>query len=298
VRNPPFAYWPMIRRPRLEWPDGARIAFWIGANVEYYELERPGLNVPPAAGAAEPQTIEFSRREYGPRVCIWRLMRVLDKYSMRASVLLNSDVCERYPEIITEGNKRRWAWLGHGKTNSRKWSGMAVEEERAALADVVATIRRCTGQQIKGWLGPSLSESWDTPDLLAEQGLTYVCDWPCDDQPFPMRVKQGRLIGIPYAGDLNDQAVFMGKTVSGPTYYDIVTSHFDVLYEEAATTGLVVGLPVHPFIVNTPYRHKYLDQALGYIAGHEGVWLTTSDEIADWYYAHHYDAAVRTIEGT
>jgi peptidoglycan/xylan/chitin deacetylase (PgdA/CDA1 family) len=285
----------MLGRPRLEWPNGARIAFWIGVNVEYYQIEQPSFSVSPATAAAEPQTIEFSRREYGPRVGIWRLMRVLDKYGLRASVLLNSDVCHQYPQIIEEGNKRRWAWLGHGKTNSRKWTGMSMDEERAALAEVVGTIRERTGQPVRGWLGPALSETWNTPALLAEQGLTYLCDWPVDDQPYPMQVPSGRLIGMPYTSDLNDMSMFRGNTVDGPAYHDIVTSHFDVLYEEAAATGLVCCLPVHPFIINQPYRHKYLDQVLAYIAGHENVWLTTSDEIADWYYAHYYDQAVQAI---
>ncbi len=222
-------------------------------------------------------------------------MDALDKYGMRASVLLNSDVCLHYPEIIEEGNRRNWVWLAHGKTNTDRWTNMSLEEERRAMGEVVGTIREHTGRQPRGWLGPALGETYNTPNVLAENGVTYICDYCNDDLPYPMKVAQGRMISVPYSLEINDLGLFVGKTTSGPAFYDIVTDHFDVLYGEGAQRPRVMALALHPMIVGQPYRHKHLERALSYIDGHDGVWLATSDEIADWYYARYYEQAVAQL---
>jgi peptidoglycan/xylan/chitin deacetylase (PgdA/CDA1 family) len=165
---------------------------------------------------------------------------------------------------------------------------MSLEEERRALTEVVTTIKDGTGQQPKGWLGPALSETLNTPDLLAELGLSYILDWCNDDQPHPMRVKQGRMISVPYSIEVNDIGLFLGTGLTGPQFHQMLVDQFDVLYEDGARTGRVMAVCLHPFIINQPFRHKYLDTALDYITRHENVWVTTSDDIADWYYQHYY----------
>jgi allantoinase len=293
--NQLYQYSPIIHRPKLELPGDARVAFWIGLNIEHYEVDKPSTSIFGGTAALQPDPLNYGWRDYGPRVGIWRMMDVLDKYSIRASVLLNSDVCERYPQILEEGKKRRWAWLAHGKNNSIFEAGMSREEERQYLKDVVATITAATGQQPRGWLGPALTETFNTPEILSELGLTYLLDWCNDDQPFPLTVKSGRMISVPYSIEMNDVSLFVGKSLTPADFAQIVMDQFDVLYEEGAHSGRVMCLALHPFIISQPFRHKYLDKALAYIAGHDRVWLTTSDEIAEWYFSHAYDAAVNAI---
>jgi allantoinase len=290
--NQLYDYSPIIHRPRLELPNGARVAFWVGLNVEHYQVDKPSTSIFAGTAMLQPDPLNYGWRDYGPRVGIWRMMDVLDKHRLRASVLLNADVCERYPQIIEEGKRRGWAWLAHGKNNSIFEAGMSRDEERAYLGEVVATIARATGQQPRGWLGPALTETFDTPELLAELGLSYLLDWCNDDQPFPLKVRAGRMISVPYSIELNDISLFVGKSLSGQDFAQMVMDQFDVLYEEGQRSGRVMCLALHPFIINQPFRHKYLDQALGYIAGHDAVWLATSDEIAEWYLANAYEQAV------
>jgi len=292
LENQLYAYSPIIDRPPLHFPEGARVAFWVGLNVEHYQVDKPSTSIFGGTATLQPDPLNYGWRDYGPRVGIWRMMDLLDKYHVRASVLLNSDVCERYPRIIREGNTRGWAWLAHGKNNSIFEAGMSLEEERTYLRDVIGTIARATGQQPKGWLGPALTETFNTPEILADLGVSYLLDWCNDDQPFPLNVKAGRMISVPYSIEMNDVSLFVGKSLSGQDFAQAVTDQFDVLYAEGERTGRVMCLALHPFIVNQPFRHKYLDQALEYIAGHDDVWLATSDEIAEWYFANAYDAAV------
>jgi allantoinase len=293
VDNQLFDYSPIIERTPLALPNGARLAFWVGLNIEHYQVDKPSTTIFGGTAALQPDPLNYGWRDYGTRVGIWRMMDVLDQYRIRASVLLNSDVCERYPQIIREGNKRGWIWLAHGKNNSIFEAGMSAEEERAYLSEVVQTISRCTGSQPKGWLGPALTETFNTPEILAELGLTYLLDWCSDDQPFPLNVKAGRMISVPYSIEMNDISLFVGKSLSGPDFAQMVMDQFDVLYAEGERGGRVMCLALHPFIINQPFRHKYIDKALEYIAGHEHVWLATSDEIADWYFANAYETAIR-----
>ena len=296
MENQLYRYWPIVRRPRFELPDDARVALYIGLNVEHYEIGKPATSIFSGTAALRPDPLNYGWRDYGPRVGIWRMMELLDKYGMRASVLLNSDVCHRYPEIIEEGNARDWAWLAHGKNNSIFEADMSAEEERDYLADVIGTIRKKTGREPKGWLGPALTETFNTPDILADLGLSYILDWCNDDQPYPVNVEHSRMIMVPYSIEINDITLFVSKGLTGPDFYQILVDQFDMLYEEGARQGRIMALGLHPFIVNQPFRHKYLDKALGYIARHDKVWLTTSDDIADWYYQHYYDQAVRELD--
>jgi len=288
MENKLFRYSPAINRQPMEWPNGARMAFWVGLNIEYFALDKPSTSITPITATLTPDPLNYGWRDYGTRVGVWRTMRLLDRLGIRASVLLNADVCEHHPEIIEEGNKRNWVWLAHGKSNSILQANMELEDERRYLAEVVGTIKSRTGRQPKGWLGPALSETFNTPDLLAEQGVEYICDWCNDDQPYPMQVKSGRMISVPYSIEGNDIPVFLDKGMEAEGFYRMIVDQFDVLHEEG---GNVMSVALHPFLTGLPFRHKHLAKALEYVAGHKDVWLATSDEIAAWYYEHYYAAA-------
>ena len=157
------------------------------------------------------------------------------------------------------------------------------------IQDCVDTVKRHTGKQLAGWLGPALSNTVVTPDLLAELRIKYTCDFFHDDQPFPMRVRQGRLISIPYSLEMNDVIVYGGGH-SGAYYGQIIKDQFDVLYAEGAESARVMCIPIHPFLVSHPHRLEYFADALDYICAHAGVWKATGEEIADWYLDNYYDA--------
>lgn len=285
MAHQPYDYSPIVEREPIHWPGGARIAFYVGLNVEHYPIDRPGLSIVPNTVRLSPDPLNHGWRDYGPRVGIWRLMECLDRYGLRASVMLNSEVCTRYPQIVEAGRARDWAWVAHGKDNSRFQADMEPDEERAYLREVVDTIERATGRRPRGWLGPALTETFQTPALLAELGLSYVLDWANDDQPYWLNVPG--VMSVPYPIEVNDITLFVGKSLTGPDFVQIVRDQLDQLYAESATSGRVMALALHPFVINQPFRHKYLAQALEYVVRHPGVWLTTSDDIAAHYAQAH-----------
>jgi allantoinase len=281
-----YDYSPMIRRPPLKWPNDARIALMVAPNIEFFHIDKA---IPGAGSSQLPDVTGYALRDYGSRVGVFRMMEVLDKHRIRATVLLNADVCQHHPAIIEEGNKRQWEWLGHGITNNIRMNQYALDEERAIVRQVRETITRGTGKAPRGWLAPGGGdESPNTPDHLAAEGFDYLCDWGCDDQPVPMRVESGRMIAVPYQQGLNDIRVIFqgGRTPSD--WCQMVCDQLDTLYAEGATNGRVMTLPLHPFVIGLPFRVKYLDKALDYICSHEGVWKTTGSEIADYFYKNYY----------
>jgi allantoinase len=279
--NKLYDYSPIVSRSKIAWPNGARLAFYIGLNIEHFEVDKPATSIFGATAGFAPDPLNYGWRDYGVRVGIWRMMEALDKYGMRASVLLNADVCTHYPQIIEAGRKRNWAWLAHGKNNSTFQVGMNIDDERKYLKDVVTTIASATGQEIRGWLGPALTETFETPSLLKELGLTYLLDWCADDQPFALNVPG--MMSVPYSLEVNDITMCVGKSMSGRDFCQMIVDQFDRLYQDSEQSGRVMALCLHPFVSNQPHRQKYLEQALEYIASRTGVWLTTSDDIAAHY---------------
>ena len=290
--EPPFRYWPEPGRPPLEWPDGARVAVSVAVNLEHYPIDKPGLSIVPPTTGLVPDPANYGWRDYGVRVGVWRLMDVLDRHGIPVSAPIHSEVLERYPEIVEAGKARQWAWVAHGKDNSVFQTGMDQEHERAYLAEIVDTMVAHTGQRPKGWLGPALTETFDTPVLLAELGFTYVLDWCNDDQPYPLDVP--RMISLPYSIEVNDIPLLITKGYSGEAFQQVLVDQFDGLYESGHAA--VMSIPLHPFLVGLPFRLKYLDRALAHMRARPDVWWTTSDEISDWYMAHYYDAALAALD--
>ena len=276
-----FDYSAIIDRPRLSWPNDARVAVWVIPNIEHFLFDRPSTrltNLP-----VNPDVLNYSWRDYGVRVGIWRMMEVMERYGVKGTVALNSDVCARYPRIIEEGKKLGWEWMGHGNNNSTLFAGQSEAEERALIKDVVTTIRKSVGKAPRGWLSPALSETMRTLDILAENGIEYVGNWVNDDQPYPMRVKKGSMIAMPYSVEINDIPALLDLHQSPETFGQMICDQFDVLYEDGAQTGRVMSICLHPFLVGYPHRSKYFAKALHHITSRQEVWLTTGGAIVDWY---------------
>ncbi|MBF8255073.1 MAG: Polysaccharide deacetylase [Deltaproteobacteria bacterium] len=241
--NRRYDYSPIIRRPKIEWPNHGRVALWVAPNIEYFHFDKP---IRGSGSNHVPDVPGYTLRDYGARVGVFR----------------------HHPAIIEEGNKRKWEWLGHGMTNSISMLDYSPEVERDIIHNVKEIITKATGKAPKGWLGPGLGETYNTPDHLAAEGFEYVCDWGNDEQPTPMRVKSGRMLVVPYELGVNDIRVFIRENHTPEQYYRMVCDHYDTLYKDSASGGRVLCLPLHPFVIGMPFRIKYLEKALEYICSH------------------------------
>lgn len=290
-----YDYSPMLDRPKITWPNGARVAFWVAPNIEFYELDPPQNPGRRPWPKPHPDVVPHSHRDYGNRAGFWRMMEVMEKYGVRGSVSLNVAMCQHHPEIIEACSALDWEFFSHGVYNTRYTYTMTEAQERAMMEDVIKTIKDCTGQDTDGWLAPALSYTTNTFELLAEYGIKYTCDLFHDDQPQPVKTKSGRLISVPYSLEMNDTVVLSMMGKSSRHYTEILKANFDQLYEEGAENGQVMCIPLHPFLIGQPHRIGNFAEVLEYITGHDKVWVTTGREIAAHYYEHHYDNVVAAL---
>lgn len=282
-----FPYSAIVDRPPLHWPNGARVAVWVIPNIEHFLFDRPGPAIVPAATSLLPDVLNYSWRDYGVRIGIWRLMEIMEKHGIKGTAAVNADAARHYPRILEAGRMLEWEWMGHGINNNSMINGQSEEEERQLLKTVLDTIERSTGTKPHGWLSPGLSETHHTLDLLAEAGIEYVANWVNDEQPYEMRVKGGSVLSLPYSSEINDYIAFIERGQDGETFAQTIRDQFDVLYEDGAATGRVMAIALHPFLTGHPHRAKHFDEALAHISSRRDVWLATGSEIADWYKNHH-----------
>lgn len=286
-------YSPIIERPPIKWPNGERVALWIAPNVEHYEYMPDDDSArTPWPRTPFPDVQQYSYRDYGNRVGFWRMLESLDKYNIRCCVSLNMAVLEHFPEIGQAMVQRDYDYMSHGIYNTRYLYTYTEDQEREFYRDTIDTLKLHTGKQLKGMLGPAISGTERTPDLMAEAGLIYHTDWMHDDQPVPIKVKSGKLVSVPYSIELNDSSLLRDNHYEGDYFARICKAQFDQLYKEGAESGRVMCIALHPFLIGQPHRIKYLDDILSHIMSHDGVWQTTADDIADYYNENYYDDAV------
>ena len=206
---------PIVDHTKFRWPGGAGVAVWIIPNVEHYPWGLPGIPVNERSSTADPDVLNYSWRDYGPRVGIWRLFDCLGELAVPVSATLNSDVCDEYPQLVEEGCRRGWEWIGHGTNNSTRLSGLTEDQESELVHTALERIASATGRRPRGWLGPGLVESHRTPDILRAAGIEYVCDWLADDLPFPLTVQDGELLCLPYSIELNDTELLLRQHLTG-----------------------------------------------------------------------------------
>jgi peptidoglycan/xylan/chitin deacetylase (PgdA/CDA1 family) len=291
-----YAYLPSIDRPVIDWPGGARIAVWVVPNIEHYEYDPPSNPTKAPAPRTPPDAGWLALRDYGNRAGVWRMMEIMDRYGVRGSVSLNIAVADHYPDIVEACVKRNWELFSHGIYNTRFMYGLDADQHREVIADAKETIRRVSGQQLAGWLSPTLSNTDETFDLLAEEGLLYTADLMHDDQPLPVNVRKGRFISMPYSLEINDYTCMVQKRMTPRMYTDTIKAQFDQLYDEGGSNPQVMCIPLHPWLVGLPHRLREFDEALRYVTRRDKVWMTTGREIAQWYFEHHYDRVQAAIE--
>jgi peptidoglycan/xylan/chitin deacetylase (PgdA/CDA1 family) len=276
-----YDYSAIARRPVYDWPGSKRLAVYIGLNLEHFAFGE-GLGAQLVPPFAEPDVLNYSWRDYGNRVGAWRMLELFEALSFPASVLVNSALYDHCPELVAAFRQRGDEIVGHGRTNSERQGSLGEDAERALVAEATARIAAEEGVAPAGWLGPWISESAVTPDLLAEAGYSYVLDWGMDDQPVYLRVRNGgRLLAVPYPQELNDIPTIVRRNVGGAEFADMIVDTFDEMVEQSVGGPLVMGIALHAYIVGYPHRLRHLRRALKHIGDQrEKVWITTAGAIA------------------
>ena len=278
-----ITYSPISERPPLRLPGGARMAVWVIVNVEEWDIDQTmprTVLTPPAGGSPMPDIPNWCWHEYGNRVGFWRMLEVLDRHEIRAVLAVNGTAIGAYEPITKAAVERKWEFIGHGYTQRNM---QKVENEREDIAKTSAAIAEATGRPPRGWLGPGLTETWNTPDLLAEAGYDYVADWVLDDQPVVLKTRAKPLVNLPYTQECNDVAMMLIQHHPAREYFQRAMDQFEQLYHDAAGSARVMALVVHPYIMGAPHRLKYFRMVFERIRERSDVVFWTGEQILDWY---------------
>jgi peptidoglycan/xylan/chitin deacetylase (PgdA/CDA1 family) len=278
-----YDYSALPRRASYDWPDGKRLAVYIGVNIEHFAFGT-GLGHAATTELPHPDPRTFSWRDYGNRVGVWRLLDLLQELGLPACHLINTTVFDYAPEILEAIGARGDEIIGHGRTNAERQGQMWEEDERRLLEEVRETITKRAGRPPRGWMGPWMSQSHVTPDLLKEAGFDFLMDWPCDDQPIWLRTRAGPLMSVPYPLEINDSPAMLVRRHTAADFEQMIVDQFDEMIEQAERHPLVCGISLHTMISGQPYRVRAVRRALKHIVEHPSrskVWFTRPGEIFD-----------------
>ncbi|MFG1427397.1 polysaccharide deacetylase family protein [Roseixanthobacter glucoisosaccharinicivorans] len=285
-----IAFSPISRRPKLTLPGGARMAVWVIVNIEEWnprETMPRTVLTPPAGGSPTPDIPNWAWHEYGNRVGFWRMLEVFDEFALPAVLAINGSAISSYAPIAEAALEREWEFMGHGfsQKNMQK-----VPDEREDIAKTTQAIEAFTGRRPRGWLGPGLTETWETPDILVEQGYDYVCDWVLDDQPVVLKTRTTPIVNIPYTQECNDVAMMLIQHHKASEYYDRAIDQFEQIHHDSRDSARIMALVVHPYIMGAPHRLKHFRKIFETMKAKDDIAFMTGEQIYDWYLGQRPDA--------
>jgi allantoinase len=282
-----FEHEPIFRRAPLVWPGGKPVALWISVVVEFFPLDAPSQPFRPLGGLdrSYPDFWSYSNRDYGNRIGIYRIMRVLEDLGLRATAAVNAAVARRFPRLIAELVRRDWEIAAHGLDMGRvHHDALAAGDERAMIEETRDTLTQASGVAVKGWHSPGRGQSTNTVRLLCENGFEYVADWANDDLPYTMKADARTICAMPLAHELADRVLLVHHNRTVEDYERQVLEAFRVLRTEAERCGgRVLSLLLSPWVIGYPHRIAALERILAYIMKSDAVWPATGIAIAGAY---------------
>jgi peptidoglycan/xylan/chitin deacetylase (PgdA/CDA1 family) len=275
-----FPYRPITDTDSFRWPGDTGLAVYLGFNIEHFAFGE-GLGAALGPVSPQPDVLNYSWREYGNRVGVWRCIELFDQLELPSGTLINTSLYDHCPEVIDACLARGDELIAHGHTNAQRQSDLDEESERALLLHCRERIAAYAGTPPSGWLSPWISESRVTPDLLAETGYGYTLNWCHDDRPVRMATRSGSLWSIPYPQELNDLPMMVGRHLDACAFADMIVDQFDEMMRQSLEQPLVMGIALHAYVVGQPHRLVHLRRALQHIAAAGSVWWTTPARICD-----------------
>ncbi len=278
-----LAYSAIVDRPKLELPGGARVVIWTIVNLEVWDIARPMARQvlsPPSGQPLLPDLPNWSWHEYGMRVGVWRFFKLFERLDIRPSLSINARVCLDYERVAAQARAAGWEFMGHAY---EQMPIHKVEDQRTMIHQSLDLLERFTGKRPVGWLGPGLTETYETPDLLAEAGIQYVGDWVLDDEPAEIRTAAGPLVALPYSVELNDIPTMILQHHESPYWLRKCQDMFDRYYAEGAERPKIMAIAIHPYISGQPHRIRYLEEVYDYVNRRSDVLHWNGAEILEWY---------------
>jgi peptidoglycan/xylan/chitin deacetylase (PgdA/CDA1 family) len=276
-------YSAIVDRPPLKLPGDARVIVWSIVNLEVWDISRPMARqvLPAPTGAVMlPDVPNWSWHEYGMRVGFWRFKKLYDLLGIRPTLSINARVCVDYPRVAAACRDAGWEFMGHAY---EQMPIHKVEDQKSMIERSMDIIEKFAGKRSVGWLGPGLTQTLETPELLAKAGIKYIGDWVYDDEPTTIATDNGPLVTLPYTMENNDITMMMVQHHEAAYWTQKCIDTFDRYYQEGAERPKIMAIAIHPYISGQPFRIGYLEKVYEHINRHAGVLHWNGEQILDWY---------------
>lgn len=280
--------WSMLNsRPHIKWPDNKKLALWVNVPIQFFPLNQRGepFKVPGGMTMPYPDLRHYSLRDYGNRVAIYRLFKAFDKYNITPTFAINADAASRMPYLMDQISERQNDVICHGlNMDSIHHAGLTQEQERELIKQSLGQLQTSLKTDIKGWLSPAKNESPNTPDLLSERGIEFVCDWVNDDMPYQLNTHTKPITAMPLSTELEDFFVIQQNFHSEQSWLEQVCDASDFLINEAVEHGgRLLSLNIHPWLIGQPHRIIYLEKLLESLSNSNEIWSAGANKIhAHW----------------
>jgi len=285
------------RRP-LRFPNGARLALIITINLEYWEKSRQGqkeplftggpMTIPHALPGDVWDTANWTWREYGQRVGVWRLIDLFDKVDIKPSCTVNGLLMVERRRIVDAVNERGWELVPHNWAQNDLLTYYADDPkaEREVIKRTLDKYLEVVGRPAKAWLSSAIGGTAHTPAFLKEFGLIAYCDYLNDEQPYLINTIHGPIVCVPYSNDINDFNIFARGGMPASSGVETLKVCFEQLYSEGAVSGRIMNIGLHPHVIGQPHRIGALREFIDHAAARKDVWFPTREELAAWYLEH------------
>lgn len=283
MSNPRILYQISSQGQPLSPPQGKPLIVHIVLNVENWRFDHsmPRKILPAPHGIERiPDVPNFTWAEYGMRCGFPRILGLLEERGLPASTSINASAIDSYPACAEAMRDAGWEFIGHG---IHQRAVQAEDKEDELIAQALKRIENFTGIRPRGWLGPGLQETFDTPDLLKAAGIDYVCDWVLDDLPCWMTTRHGPLIAMPYSLEINDSVIYAVEKHSSPEMYQRLRDTLETFDGELLKQPRVLTLALHPHLIGVPHRIGYLARMLDHLQQRQDIIFMTGSQIADWF---------------
>ncbi len=293
-----YDFVPISRRKPLRWPNGARVALILTFNLEYWDLSKdtdgpyyaggPAILPDPLPGNV-PDFPNYTWREYGQRVGIWRLIDICDRAGVPASCTMNAKMGLERRAVVDAVNERGWELVAHNYVQTDLLTNHFddPETEREIIQETLRVFEETVGRPARGWLSSSLRCNASTVEVIAEHGLIYTTDFMNDDQPYLIHTDSGPIVSVPYSNEINDFQIYLRRGMSNAQAFEVLKDQFDELYREGGESGRLMNVGIHPHVWGQPFRVRALREFIDYAKGFQGVWFASREEIAEWYLDNH-----------
>lgn len=293
-----YDYVPLPHRKPLKFPDGKRLVLFLTLNFEYWDLVKetdkpyyaggPAILPDPLPGNVADYP-NFSWREYGQRVGVWRLIDIFDKAGVPATCTMNAKMALERRAVIDAAKERGWELIAHNYVQGELLTEYANNpaKEREIIRNTLQVYEKVVGKKATGWLSSSLRCTTNTVDIIAQEGLLYHTDIMNDDQPYIVHTDHGPVVEVPYSNEVNDFTIYVRRGMTNSQAFEVLKDQFDELYHEGRDSGRLMNIGIHPHVWGQPFRVRALRDFIDYVKRFDGVWWAKREDIAAWYLKNH-----------